>query len=379
MGASSRRPDPSVIETLESEPQRFGFFQAVRLLLHAAHSGETARAGAASGEIGTTTPPQAERLKFSSTLSLAFPGAQLASVERQETDNGRGVHQVRIAFFGLAGAAGVLPSHYTRLAIDRVRRGDEALRDFLDQFNHRGASFFYRAWEKHRLAVGYERAAARRSSREDLLTQCLYALVGYGSNALSATERQSSVLRERLSFSDETLLYYAGHLTHRPRSQRVLENVLNEYTGSLIRVLQFRGQWLHLSISDQSRTASRLAPRGVNCELGINAMIGGRIWTGESRFRLRLGPLPLHEFQEYMPGRKRLREISELTAAFTGTEFDFDIQPILRAADIPSASLSGSAQLGWSAWVLSKPRQRDGDEAVFQPEGAFVPPARAAG
>ncbi|MBX3443876.1 MAG: type VI secretion system baseplate subunit TssG [Planctomyces sp.] len=372
MAAAGGRSGPAVIDVLRAQPERFGFFQAVRLLLQSARD----RAGASSGDIGTTAPPELEPLRFSSALSMSFPGAEVASIAESSGREGEPRLEVRMACFGLVGAAGVLPSHYTRLLIDRVRRGDEALRDFLNLLDHRAASFYFRSWEKLRLTAAYERANSVETAAEDVVTQGLYALLGLGTNALSPTDRRTGTLRGRMSVPDESLLYFVGLFVHRPRNVRSLRNLLREFMGLAIDVEQFRGQWLHLSREDQSQLPTATSPLGGNCGLGDSAMLGSRVWTGESRFRIRLGPLTWKEFQELLPGGRRLRQLSELTALYAGTEYDFDIQPVLRAAEIPQTALAGTARLGWNTWMLSGPRDQDGDEAVFPPEGRLAPRPR---
>jgi type VI secretion system protein ImpH len=378
MAATSRGSVRSLVERLQAEPQRFEFFQAVRLILLATQASQ-ADARQDCTAIGTSIAPGGECLRFSSTLAMAFAGAEVASARAETRDDGLTVHSLTVSFLGLAGASGVLPSHYTRLILDRVRRGDDALRDFLDLFNHRLTSFFYRAWEKHRLAIGYERSIGRSSAREDMLTQCLYSLIGLGGNALSPTDRRSSVLRGRFSVPDETLLYFAPLLTHRPRTATVLSNLLSEFTGISIGIHQYQGQWLHLSPADQTNLPSAKNPNGMNCGLGTSAIIGSRIWTGESRFRLQTRPLTWSEFEILQPKTVGLRQVCELTALFTGTEYDFDIQPVLKAEAVPCAQLGGKSRLGWNAWTLGKPRTKDATEAIFKPEGMLAPSSKSVG
>jgi predicted component of type VI protein secretion system len=51
-------------------------------------------------------------------------------------------------------------------------------------------------------------------------------------------------------------------------------------------------------------------------------------------------------------------------------ELDFEIQLVLRAAEVPPAQLTGGRgrgrQLGWNSWVLSRPAVADADQAVFE-------------
>ena len=47
-----------------------------------------------------------------------------------------------VTFMGLTGPKGVLPSHFTRLLLRRLRAKDATLRDFFDLLNHRRVALF---------------------------------------------------------------------------------------------------------------------------------------------------------------------------------------------------------------------------------------------
>ena len=87
-----------------------------------------------------------------------------------------------VNFIGLIGPLGVLPH-----ALHRTDRGApvcarcRTLRDFLDIFNHRMISLFYRAWEKYRFPVAYERGGRRT----DRFTGYLLDLIGLGTPGLA--------------------------------------------------------------------------------------------------------------------------------------------------------------------------------------------------
>src|SRR5437588_10322428 len=91
------------------------------------------------------------------------------------------------SFMGLTGPKGALPDHYTELLIrlGRERKDVErtALRDWLDLFNHRFLSLFYRAWEKYRFQIPYERGDYALTE-PDVFTRALLAFVGLEMPAL---------------------------------------------------------------------------------------------------------------------------------------------------------------------------------------------------
>src|SRR5262249_44901034 len=154
-----------------------------------------------------------------------------------------------VTFLGLTGPSGVLPRHYTELLLrlQRDARGPErtALRAWLDLFNHRLIALFYRAWEKYRFYVAYERG--EYEGREpDPFTRCVFSLVGLGLPALrnrlrvAVPEGEGGEARERAlaRIDDLALLRYGGLLAHRPRCSASLEAMLGSYLKLPVRVQQ---------------------------------------------------------------------------------------------------------------------------------------------
>ena len=201
---------------------------------------------------------------------------------------------------GLTGPSGVLPVRYTELLIDRARYRDTAMWSFLDIYTHRAVSLFYRAWEKYRFPVQYERG-------NDAFTEYLFDFVGLGTNGL----------KNRQAVEDETLLPYAGLLAQKPHSSVSLEQMIADYFEIDAQVEQFFGQWIELD--DESITRIGTA----NSKLGYTAIAGTRIWDQQSKFRLRLGALPFQKFQAFPAERfgKRAAQINCQTDDRTGTRF----------------------------------------------------------
>src|SRR5262249_14621990 len=155
-------------------PHQFDFFQAVRLLGYLARS-------RGLPPVGDDVPAEQEAVRFRTLPSLSFPASTVAGLKENGTPEKPGSFEVGISFFGLVGPQGVLPYHYTRTILDRVRARDRSFRDFLDLFHHRLVELFARAWEKYRLPFTFERIHLATQGRQaDPVTQVLACLVGFG-------------------------------------------------------------------------------------------------------------------------------------------------------------------------------------------------------
>jgi len=383
--ASGRNRAP-LSQQLLDEAYRFDFFQAVRVIQRMAQERCLADTGPRQVSVGHDLAPKQEAVRFRAMPSHSFPTGAISRLRQpkraqpddtphqappegpseagQQPEVVRGPLEMIVAFMGLTGPSGVLPQHYTSLLIRRVREKDYALRDFLDLFNHRTISLFYRAWEKYRFPIGYERSQLAPGQREeDLFTHVLYCLLGLGTGGL----------RNRLEFDDEAFLFYAGHFSHHPRSAVSLETMLCDYFELPVGVKQFQGQWLRLSQHDQSSLPCPKHPQGRNMKLGANVVVGERVWEVGSKFRVRLGPLSYWQFCRFVPSGDALRPLAQMVRSYVGPHLDFDVQPVLEASEVPWCRLGGDgvvpSSLGWNTWIRSDPFQSDVDDAVFFLEG----------
>lgn len=354
MAAARGRKNRPLIEQLIEEPYLFDFFQAVRLLERTAL--ERAQSDPPQVYVGEDQPDQ-EAVRFRSQPSLGFPSSALVKVQPLESDAKEApLVEMSVTFLGVTGPIGVLPYHYTSLLLKRIRDKDFSLRDFLDMFHHRAISFFFRAWLKYRLPYAYERTKDDGGNRDDVITWAIYCLTGMGTDGL----------RGRLDIDDEAFLYYSGHFAHHPRSAAALGQILGDYFGLPISVLQLQGQWLQLPASEQAIMPGHANPRGLNNHLGVSLVVGDRIWDVQSKFRLRVGPLTYAQFAQFLPGGAMLRSLCQLTRAYVGPEFDFDVQLILRPDEVPAArSGRQTTRLGWDSWARTKKFTHFAEDAVF--------------
>lgn len=359
MATQGGRTNTSVAHHLRKEPYRFEFFQAVRLLERIVRNESGDRK---LRPIGTNAPPSEEVVRFRASVSRSFPPGEIDQLKAGDRDLDRPAYEMIVGFMGLFGPSGVLPTHYTQMVIDRSRQKDYALRDFLDVFNHRMISHFFRAWEKYRLPIAYERNQLWNRDQDDPFSRALYGLVGLG----------TSRLRRRMEVDDETFVYFSGYFAHAPKNAESLTAMLTEFLGMPLEVQQFQGQWLYLEPPNRSLLPTAGRPLGQNCQLGRNIIVGDRVWSIESRFRIRLGPLSLTEFRSLMPGGDTLRNLAQLVRTFVGLSLDFDVQPVLRGSEVPELVLDSQnpVRLGYDTWIFSEQLDHDADDAVFLPSGA---------
>ena len=334
LAARSAR-DRVLEEALRDDPTSFEFFQAVRLI-------ESLRTDRAA--VGGFAEPDDEAVAFTVNPSLSFPPSEIQSLELPEDGQAR----MSVNFLGLVGPLGVLPHVYTLLVAETRRTGQDALGDFLDIFQHRVVSLFYRAWKKHRFTVAHEEGAP------DPLTTHLLDLVGIGQEQL----------RGLLPVRDEALAYHAGLLAPVQRSAVALEALISDYFGVEARVVQFVGEWHGLSRRDLCVVGEEIP----SSRLGLGAVVGDEIWDPHAEVRIRLGPMDRAMFESFLPGGRAHTELVALTDFFAHGEFDFDVQLVLRDEEVPACRLgegAGGTRLGWSTWMPRGPHQGDADDAII--------------
>ncbi len=348
MATTERRPDPSLKSQLFSRPYEFEFFQAVRLL-------ERMYPNAASNGVGSDSMPADERIRFHAHRSMEFPASQIRQLQEPQSEDGP-AHMI-VAFLGLTGPVGVLPWHYTELLIELDLHKNPALEEFFDLFNHRLISHFYRAWEKHRVFIGYEKHWKGLDESEcDRFTGYLFDIVGLGTPGL----------RRRLSFPDYALLRYAGLIAQRPHSASALKRILSDYFSVPVNIRTFCGRWFALDESGLSRLGEE------HSELGVDATAGDAVWNPQARITVEVGPLNLGQFKDFLPNGKASPALKDWVQFFIGRAIEFEVQLVLTANHVPASVLSDEAphapRLGWMSWLKTEEFEEDARHAVFSGE-----------
>mgnify|MGYP000200424128 FL=1 len=126
MATRRRNREPAVEDSLLKEGHRFDFFQAVRLLERGLKPGEPS--------VGEQSVPEQERIRFRSKVRMDFPASDLNKVVPPSGDETR--YEVDTNFLPVGGFNGPLPQPYVQTLLDRTKRRDFAMRDFIDIFHH---------------------------------------------------------------------------------------------------------------------------------------------------------------------------------------------------------------------------------------------------
>jgi type VI secretion system protein ImpH len=356
MQATKRRLEPAVIERLFREPYRFEYFQAVRMLeLWLKRRG---------------MPQQGlvlNFLRFQNSTSLNFPASQLEAIDTEPRGLERDVvslgaalqsatlKYIRItpAFMGLIGGNGILPAHYTeRIADQELYQRDEGPRAFLDTFSNRSLALFYEAWRKYRLELKYQIDGV------DAFLPLLLSLAGLGNESLR--KRFAGAAEGRVL--DESIGYFAASIRHRPASAVQIARVLSEYFGQTVRAEQFVGYWYDVPPAQQTTLG------GANAIIGAGALAGARVWQRDLRVRLVIGPLDYKSFTAFLPGGLAAHALKSMVTMFTGVSLEYEVQLVLRAADVRGISLGDAAdagQLGWDTYLVAGPQTEDRNDVRY--------------
>jgi len=360
MSCENWRKNITVIELLEQKAHAFSFVQATCVMEKsnalAAVNGDLI----ASGPAAEFIQPNAEFVRFSTRQSLSFANSDIESIARHTPHNNQEYAQqwkMETNFSGLTGSSGVLPFHYTETLLKRQKIKDYSMTAFLDLFNHRTTSLFFRAACKYNFAIEYQRKRLTVSShkKNDNVTQALMSLVGLGTKHLN----------NRLETSDESLLYYSGLLTSQVRTAASLQQMLQHHFGVPVEIQEFVGQWQPL-ISDVRTRLPGGNIAGQNNQLGRSVMLGKKGWFAQGKVNIILGPLDKSQVERFSPKSNVLKALNEMVNLYLGFEHDYGFIMRLKAKDIPQqvGLSSKNTTLGWTSWLQSGKRKYNDDDII---------------
>ncbi|EIC9814501.1 type VI secretion system baseplate subunit TssG [Vibrio alginolyticus] len=311
-------------EQFYRELKQHPLFEAIHLIEHEVLQAEA--------QIGTDALPKHEKLNLKVNPSLGFENAQLC--ELKNIDDSK--LEIETNLIGLTGEQGVLPQHYSELALHRQKEGDTAMVDFYDIFNHRLLSLYYRCWQLSQLTV---QSRAHAQGARSPLESCKSALTGKG----------SSLSR-----------HYGGVFASPVRSKGGLKSILECLSGCQVKVHEFQGQWLHLTKEEQTRLASRTMPEGQFAQLGVGASLGSKAWNINAGTTIEFLPKDKQLVSKLLPNQPNIAIIKNAAYELIGKHKQLKWQLTTKHSLLPQACLSKQqGQLGIGSVLKKHERTKD--------------------
>jgi type VI secretion system protein ImpH len=335
------KPSPSTaLETLLNRvakaPDAFDFFYLLR---------QVDALSTAQPRLGTSESPAKDVLRIGQAPALNFPPASLAALKPGE--HGRPA-QLKTYLFGLFGPNGPLPLHLTEYAYRRATHSsDTTFAAFVDLLHHRLATLFFRAWAASEPTVSHDRPHADDFARQ------LASLAGYG----------MASLRDRDAMPDLAKLHFIGRLATHARNPEGLTAVLRSFFRVPVRLDEFTPAWVTLPIG----ALCRLGQHPASGALGSSATLGERIRLHNHRFRLKIGPMRLADYERLLPNQWSIRRLSAIVRNYVGDELGWNVNLLLRHEDVPQTRLGQRGQLGWTSWIGTRRARSPADDLSVNP------------
>lgn len=333
-GKRARPDDLTHYAQLRSDPTKYHLFHALRVI--EAEHGDMPR-------LGTSRRAVQDPVRLGQEAELTFPTSTIADFT---VEAGKPATLTNRAF-GLFGPMGPLPLHLTEFARERRRNHrDTTFIAFANTFTHRLMSLFYRAWAAGQPAPSFDRPG------QDPFERKVAAISGFYGQGLARRDLMPDMAKR----------YFAGHLASGTKTAEGLVSLLQSFFEAPVHLQQFIGSWLDLEPDDRWQL-------GKAAGLGQGTSIGTRVWSRAAKFRILVGPLSLADYRRFLPGQGAIERLEAIVRNFVGDALDWDVNVILRAAEVPRMALGGAnAALGHTTWVgVRRDSGRDADDLYLSP------------
>lgn len=304
---------------LIAKARRYDFYQLVELL-HRYHGDDLER-----GQRGV---PVFERVRYSASASLGFPGSDVLSLVVQP----EGHYELEISFLGLQGTQSPLPSYYLESLAHEAAHHDGVAGDFLDFFNNRLLALVHRSWRKYRHYIRYQDGAS------DGFSAAIFALVGLS----------DSDLRVETPINWSKMLAYAGLLAGRSRSPDVVCSIVGHcFDLDDVQIEEWVHRWVEVPMDQRSQSGIAAMT------LGSDMVAGGRVADVNGKFLLGLSGLTLERFRDFLPDGREHAPLCTLVEFVLREPLAYDLELELLPNAVQPMRLgdAGTCQLGWTTFV----------------------------
>ena len=275
--------------------------------------------------LGRYETPAADPLRFAPSIDMSFPASELKYIERAPYVNRPTT--VRTRFLGLYGVDSALPLGL----LDNIIRREEnyqAMTDFLDMFNHRIITQFYRIWLK------YHYPASFLSEGKDPLSKCLLGLTGLGIKGTA----------EQIGTPSSRFLALLGLITQKTRTAEGIIGLVRVLVNDAkVVVNEFYPIWQ--SIDNPAKLSSK-----EQSALNGSAVLGSRFRECNQTIRIAITPQHKEQIADLLPGGQLNHDLLALLRAYLGYQVDAKMTLHIQRHFLPRSRLtSKNSRLGQTA------------------------------
>lgn len=278
--------------------------------------------------LGSTTHPADDLVRFRPDPGMGFPAGELRAIETDE-NHPRRPATVRTRLLGLYGVDSPLPTAFLDDIAQR-REGHEALEAFLDIFNHRIFTQFYRIWRKYSYPATFEAGGS------DATSQCLLGLIGLG--IPGTAERIATPISRFLA-----LLSVMRLPTRNAEGVIALVTLLAPHTQ-----VKVTPHWPQKIVLNQPASLSTRYP----VSLSQGTPLGATGYDANSQLHLALRTEDQEEARGWLPGGRLYNDFLVLLRVYLGWRCTARLQLSLPVRSLPEPVLGGAPVLLGMTGVL---------------------------
>jgi type VI secretion system protein ImpH len=278
--------------------------------------------------LGSTAHPADDPVRFRPDPGMGFPAGELRAIEA-DCNPLEQPATVRTRLLGLYGVDSPLPTAFLDDIAQR-REGHEALEAFLDIFNHRVFTQFYRIWRKYSYPATFEPGGT------DATSQCLLGLIGLG--IPGTAERIATPISRFLA-----LLSVMRLPTRNAEGIVALVRLLAPNTHAKV-----TPHWLHRVALRQPASLSRRHP----VSLSQGTPLGANGYDASSQLHLALFTEDQDEARGWLPGARLHNDLRVLLRVYLGWRCTAKLQLSLPVRSLPRPVLGGAPVLLGMTGVL---------------------------
>jgi type VI secretion system protein ImpH len=306
----------SDVDALIAEPWRFDLLATLR---------RAERDHADKPKIGDSRTLADEFVIVAQNPYMDFPASTLEAAEIDAAGRLRLVAR----FLGMFGPQGALPLATTEENYHWLLERDDAFTRFVDIFQRRFLSLFFRAWADPRPIAQNDRPDA------DRFRTYVGAMIGVGAPSF----------RDADSLSDFAKMEFAGLLAPKAKSASRLRGLIAGMFGVKVEIDEFVGSWLTFDSDECSRLGASQSRLGSDCILGASS------FSVSDKFRIRLFVRDFAQYERFLPDSDLARQIGDAVFLYIGDEFDWDMELAIPAGEITAVRLGQGVKLGWTSWM----------------------------